>query len=135
MQETFLRFFNAYDPMALGADESAKILYGIAKNVYREWVRQSVSQAVIELDEDFPDICSEVDYDDNQFSSSVARLQIELRRTIEELSPAQRAVMIGRFIDSKTRAEVAAELGISEKHVHVNQRRAITALKKRFGVG
>ena len=38
-QDTFLRFFAKYPTSNLAEEESRKIIFGIAKNVYREWVK------------------------------------------------------------------------------------------------
>lgn len=131
-QDTFLRYFSKYVCANLAEEESRKIIFGIAKNVYREWVREmrkryvSLDFDIAEPDEvawyDFFGDC-EIDYSDDV-------LQADVNKALEALPERLSYILRARYIDGKTRAEVAGELGIVEKHVHVYQRRGLVMLKK-----
>ncbi|MBX0327088.1 RNA polymerase sigma factor [Oscillochloris sp. ZM17-4] len=57
----------------------------------------------------------------------------ELREAIEKLTPDQREVVLMRFIEERSNAEVAALTGRSEGAVKVMQHRALGALAKLLG--
>lgn len=129
-QETFLRFFRKYQPEHLDELTCRKILYGIAKNLYCDWVKQCIQMPMTELNEDFP---IPVEFDDlstEEAEEVLGNELAELKETIETLNPTLRAVIKLRFLEGLTRKEVAERLQIKEKHVHVYQRRALAALQK-----
>ena len=109
-----------------------KILYTIARNVYREWVRQAKRQAVVELNDDqavtdsFAEFSLDVAEEPEEFNPKL------LEEALLTLSDNFQAVLRMRFILGMTRAQVAEELGIKEKHVHVYQRRALVVLRRKL---
>ncbi len=109
--------------------EPTKILYGIAKNRYKEWVRALPRNQMLELNENEPDISLE-QLIDEEFEAKLDQFREELHSAIKQLNPTLRDVMRMRYLENMTRKEVAEKLGIKEKHVHVYQRRGITALQK-----
>jgi RNA polymerase sigma factor (sigma-70 family) len=129
VQDTFLRFFERYDTTTLTADDCAKLLYGFARNIYLEWVRAHATHSVVELNDDFPDSSSEEEYEAEQKPLSL-EVRGALLTAIHSLNPTLRQVITMRFLEGKTRREVALALDIEPKHVHVYQRRAIAALEK-----
>ncbi len=130
VQEVFLLFFAKYDCTKMSEVEAAKILFGITKNKYKEWVRASIKHQTFELfDNNHADETFE-DYVDEEYEYRLDSFRHKAHSAIKLLNPTLRQVMTMRFIDGLTRHEIAEKLGIKEKHVHVYQRRGIAALQK-----
>jgi RNA polymerase sigma factor (sigma-70 family) len=124
-QEVYMRYYARYGETDAEEEAAHKLLYGIAKNVWREWVRQESKHSHYALEEwDLP-----IEPQDEEFADDTELLEV-LRRYIPKLSEALRPVIVARFLEGKTRAETAAKLGMSEKQVHVYQRRAVVSLQK-----
>jgi RNA polymerase sigma factor (sigma-70 family) len=129
-QESFMRFFQKYDSTQFTELDCAKILYGIARNVYREWVRRAIRDTTFELNEDmaitdsFADFLLDIDDAAEEFNTKL------LDEALGTLSETFQKVLRMRFILGMSRAQVAEELGVKEKHVHVYQRRALVALRQ-----
>jgi len=128
-QETFLRFFQKYRPVDLDELGVRKIVYKIAANVYKEWVRERVQLPVYELDRDFP--IPEVEEEDDPFEFS-DDCRESLLAAIEQLHPTMKTVLTMRFVEGKTRREVAEVLSIKEKDVHTYQKRGIRMLREKL---
>lgn len=130
LQEVFLRFHKSFGLKELAADEAAKILFGIARNVYREWVRNQIRNQHGEFDDAIEYLGTVEEYCDDGFEATLVELQSDLKKGMETLGDSVRQVIELRFIEGKTRAETAAITGMSEKQVHVYQRRGIATLQK-----
>jgi RNA polymerase sigma-70 factor (ECF subfamily) len=130
-QEVFLRFFQKYTIEHLDEVACAKILYVIAHNVYREWVRSAVKHSSLALlDTDLPEGSSWETYVEEVESPEGQLYQEELRAAIAQLSPNLRQVIELRFFEGLTRREIAEKLNTKEKYVHIYQQRGIKALQK-----
>jgi RNA polymerase sigma factor (sigma-70 family) len=131
VHDTFLRFAQHYEPDHLDDISIRKILYGISRNVWREWVRLQVQQNVFSLDE-LPDI-GELDQgffleQDEDILASISDQQ--LNDALAKLSERHRSVLVMRFMNGWDRRSVAEELSISEKDVHTYQKRALRMLRQ-----
>jgi RNA polymerase sigma factor (sigma-70 family) len=110
--------------------EAVKVLFGIAKNIYLEWLRRMKAERIVPLNENTDYLGALDDYVNDDFDRLLDELRGLLQAGLQELHPNLRRVVTLRFIENKSRAEVAQEIGMSEKQVHVYQRRAIAALQK-----
>jgi RNA polymerase sigma-70 factor (ECF subfamily) len=130
VQESFFRFFRDYAEREFTEVEIRKILYAISRNVWLEWVRSQVKHQTYELDElrMIPETAEDFVHIEDEVEDERQREQ--LREAIQNLNPTLRAVLTLRFIEGKTRREIAAELQIKEKDVHTYQKRGIKALHK-----
>ncbi len=125
VQETFVRYFRRYDQEARASEETAKILYGVARNVWREWVRTQIRTNTLELLEHDLVLTSQENsegYSDEEID--------KLKSALALLQQTQREVLTLRFIEGMTRKEVAEKLGTSESDVHTYQKRGIKALRR-----
>jgi RNA polymerase sigma-70 factor (ECF subfamily) len=128
--ETFFRMYKSYKN-----DLNSKILWGIAKNVYKEFVRNSISnQETGFFDESFFDSEPEIDeiseYYDEKFEEKIEILKLQLHKMIEKLNPGVREVMKMRFIEGLKISEIAIKLGMPESTVKKYQHRGIEYLLK-----
>ena len=129
-QETFFRFFNKYTLENLTEIQITKILYTIARNVWREWLRKMTATKTEELfkDDGAYDLILESSEDGDNPDLEGERAQ--LIEAINNLNPTLRTVLTMRFVEGKTRREIAEHLGTKEKYVHIYQQRGIKALQK-----
>ncbi|NTW01234.1 MAG: sigma-70 family RNA polymerase sigma factor [Oscillochloris sp.] len=102
-------------------------LYRIAHNLVIDNFRRKES-GNIPLNPDVTD--SDPTPDEYAISGDERR---ELRQAIEQLTPDQREVILLRFIEERSNAEVAALTGRSEGAVKVMQHRALGALARLLG--
>lgn len=102
-------------------------LYRIAYNLVIDHFRRKDSGHVT-LNPDVSD--REPTPDEHAISGDERR---ELHAAIEQLTPDQREVVLLRFIEERSNAEVAALTGRSEGAVKVMQHRALGALAKLLG--
>lgn len=130
VQEVFMRLYKNYlDRLGdLDEVETKRLLYTIAKNVWREWVRSSIKHQTYSFDDSFDQAetfeeATEVDPEE----------RVVLLAAIDQLPESQQAVLRCRFIEGLTRRETAERLGIAETHVHTYQKRAIHTLRKVVG--
>ena len=129
VHNVLLRFFQKYNCQKLDSEESSKIIFGIAKNVYKEWVRELLNNRTTELNDEIDHPCDDDTYPDEDFERKIAQFRQNVSDAINKLSPSLKEVITMRFLDGMTRKEVAEKLKVSEKHVHVYQRRGIIALQ------
>ena len=132
-QESFLRLYQKYGDDITDEVEARKILFGIAKNVYRTWVSKRIHETKVE------DI-EQVSFDDNDEETELAEkeeyqksLDIQrdiIKRAMKHLNPNVRSVLECRFLEAMTRKQVAEKLGMKEKDVHTYQKRGIKYLNK-----
>jgi RNA polymerase sigma factor (sigma-70 family) len=133
-QEVFIRLFTKYKPTEMDETERLKLTYTIARNVYREWVRHSMKHQVVWFDESMaePDdeawLGFQLDATEEEPDPSEAEKEM-LEAALLKLPDKLALVIRRRFLEEKTREEVAQELGCKEKHVHVYQRRALAMLR------
>ena len=137
-QDVYIRFYNKFSDKELSEVESKKILYGIARNVYKEWVRQSIKEKRVSLLDNFE--YEELDHGDlldlflelenPEFDEKLLKNQEILKEAIETLGENVRNVIKMRFVEGLSRKEVAEKLNIKEKDVHTYQKRGVKYLKK-----
>jgi len=132
-QETFLRFFKKYDSTKYSLEECRKITYGIASNVYKEWLRSIQHTSNYELHEDFPLPDKHEELCDDTSEEYLEKHLPLLHAAIDQLAPTLKQVITLRFIEGLTRKEVAERLNTKEKYVHIYQQRAIKSLQKILG--
>ncbi|NNJ10001.1 sigma-70 family RNA polymerase sigma factor [Chloroflexales bacterium ZM16-3] len=114
-------------PPSGGEQAFAAWLYRIAHNLVIDSFRRKDSGNV-PLD---PDVS---DRDPSPDEHAISRdEQRELQAAIEQLTPDQREVVLMRFIEERSNAEVAALTGRSEGAVKVMQHRALGALARLLG--
>lgn len=138
VQDAFMRFYKNYEPwLEKRPDDCQKLLYGICRNVYREWVRKAVKEKNVSfIDEyEYEDIENLSAEDEYLFSleSPEESINIDLeliKKHLDELSENIRLVLQYRFLEGKSRKETAELLNIAEKDVHTYQKRGIKYLKK-----
>jgi RNA polymerase sigma factor (sigma-70 family) len=136
--EVYIRFYQKYSSEATSLEECMKILYGICRNVYREWVRKQVSEKSVPLIDNLKyEIYDDQSYnhevfEDDSFDKKVTLMKKEMKKAVAGLNGRLRLVLEYRFLQGKTRKEVAEILKINEKDVHTYQKRAIKYLKTRF---
>lgn len=133
--DVFIRFYQKYNNKALDPVESKKILFGISRNLYKEWVRQSMKEKRSEFDEQFIQIEGDSldDYDENVYEHRVEKQKQQLKKAILQLNPKIRMVLEYRFFHNMSRKEIAEKLNIGEKDVHTYQKRGIKYLHKIIG--
>lgn len=137
VQDVYIRFYNKFSQKELSETESRKILYGIAKNVFKEWVRASMKERKVSLFENYE--YEELDqgdlldiflsYEVTDFDKKLEEKKILLKDAMDKLSENVRQVIQLRFIEGMTRKETAERLGMKEKDVHTYQKRGIKYLK------
>lgn len=143
--DVYLRFYQKYSQNPLSEEESIKILYGIARNVYREWVRKSISEKKVSLIDNLDygnesdeytaeSIESLIDSSNEEvesdFDQDLAEKMQSVKECFAELNDKVRQVLEYRFLEGKSRKEVAEILGINEKDVHTYQKRGVKYIKK-----
>ncbi|MEI6477645.1 MAG: RNA polymerase sigma factor [bacterium] len=131
-QETYVRFFAKYRCNDMDETVCIKILYTIARNIYREWVRERVNRPVYELQQDFPITEPVGGEDDVEGYDDTEALRPLLMDALAGLNPTLRQVVTLRLIEGLTRRETAERLSIKEKDVHTYQKRAVRQLRDRL---
>jgi RNA polymerase sigma factor (sigma-70 family) len=131
LQESYYRFFSKYGDRSLLVEECKKILYSVALNVYREWVRRNMREQTFELEQDYPSQAADIGYFEDAEVDDFEKYRSLLFAAIDELNPTLQAVVRMRFIENMTRAQIAEKLGTKEKYVHIYQQRAIEMLQKK----
>ncbi len=136
-QDAFMRFYNKYGQKSLDEVEAQKILFGICRNVYKEWVRKSIKEKNVSFLDNYEyEIADESTLDDATLFdaddiSKVIEGNLEIIKTcLDQLNETVRKVLEYRFLEGKTRKETAELLGIKEKDVHTYQKRGVKYLKK-----
>lgn len=123
--EVFLNAWRAIGRYRQQGVPFAAWLFRIARNLAIDHYRSA--QRVAELDEAVIDEGREAD-PEKVMELSLDRQQV--RRAIFRLSEEQQQVLILRFVDGLSHADVAAVLGKSEVAVRVMQYRALAALRR-----
>jgi RNA polymerase sigma factor (sigma-70 family) len=139
VHDTFLRFYRKYNDKDLSIEESEKILFGIARNVYKEWVRKMIKLKQVDLIENYEyEISSESESEDydalESFSKSKKDFKL-IKSAMKNLNPKIKKVLEMRFLEGKTRKITAEILGIKESDVHTYQKRGIKYIKKILAEG
>ncbi len=135
-QEVYLRFWDAYQNKLQDTEQCKRILYGIALNVYREWVRSNTKNSFISLEYYWENLLEEdkINSIDNwcslEYDQQQEELKQKLRWAINQLPEQQRKVLEYRFIHGMTREETARKMNMPVDNVHTYQKRAIKSLKE-----
>ncbi len=104
-------------------------LYRIARNMVIDDHRQRAKRP-LDLDE----TTVVVDHDPNA-GMIAAEERDALRAAVEQLTPEQRAVILLRFVEERSHAEVGNMMNRSEGAIKVMQHRALKALARAFNRG
>ena len=124
-QEVFIRAWRAVGRYHIGKTPFFAWLLAIAKNLVADFYRIRKNHAI--LDDSAIPCCSTIDIE-RQVESSLNKE--ELLKTISKLKSVKQTVLIMRFIDDFSYAEIGAALGKSEGSVRVLACRALSDLKK-----
>ncbi len=134
VQEAYFRFYKNYEYKLSGdSSECKRILLGICLNIYREWVRSRVESSSVEYVDEY-DYENEVSYfeayENDNFDEENEKRKSMLREAINTLNSNVKQVLELRFIQQKTRKEVARIMNITEDQVHTYQKRGVKYLKE-----
>ncbi|KXK26843.1 MAG: RNA polymerase sigma factor YlaC [candidate division WS6 bacterium OLB20] len=106
-------------------DNAESYLYGIARNVLNEHLREKYLLADISLDENrIEDAVEEAG------TRTMTMLEDALRRCLERLPEKQALVLRLRFVERLSFQEIITELGKTADYVKTTQRRAIASMRK-----
>ena len=122
-QETFIRALRGADRFR-GDSTVRTWLFGIARNVFREWVRHRQRRRTVPLtdvEERAADSVSEVSW-------------VEIEAVLASLDTDDREVLVLRFAFDLSGEETAAALGISNEAARQRVTRARAAFKKDWEV-
>lgn len=138
VHDVFIRYFQKYKDSNHNSNESIKLLYGISRNVYKEWVRKSIKENKIQfLDNiDYVDesVITEEELINEDLNQKIFQANVDkIRECIGKLNINVRNVLEQRFLHGKTRKETAEILNLSEDTVHTYQKRGIKYLKNMLG--
>ncbi len=147
VSETFFRAYKYCQEHKISSEiEIIKLIYGIAKNVYKEWVSKNINlsevefcEEICEIQDDFENIQlnldSENENDDiSEFELKQNELISKCLNIIETFSDNLRLVMKYIFVEGLSRAETAKLLNISEDAVHTYQKRGVSYIKERLKI-
>jgi len=130
--ECYIRFHAKYQEKLSSENESRKILSGIAGNILKEWQRKTFAHKIVELDDEVSQDLMYEFYAPSDFDDDFGQKQLQLHEMIKSLNPTVRQVLDLRFLQNKTRKEIATTLQISEDQVHTYQKRGVKYLKDRL---
>jgi len=134
--EVYIRFYQKYNhkleqnPNAL--IESKKILGGIAHLVLKESYREQVKTKFSELPDDVTDQDLFQYYDGANFEADFEAKQLLLHKALASLNPTVKQVLELKYIEGKTRSQIAQALSISQDMVHTYQKRGLKYLKDKL---
>lgn len=127
--ETFIVFYQKYSEIK-SKPKARKLLYGIAKVLLKRFIDSQMKSKEIEYFDNLHFEISIDDLEDENFSQNIERKKSQIINAInEKLKGRVKDVITMRFIDRKTRKEVAKKLRINEKDVHSYQKRGVKYLK------
>ena len=110
-------------------DDPTKYLFGIAKNVFMQHLREKYTHTNTDLEN-----LEHVDFEEffKKTSDEGPKIYLEdiAEKYIEDLPKAQKRVISMRLLDKMTLKEIAQELGKDMNYVKTTQKRAIKSLKK-----
>jgi RNA polymerase sigma-70 factor, ECF subfamily len=143
--ETYMAFFDKYSHLLANTDDSAiKLLYGIAKNLWKKYLQKQKNSFIpvplffarFENLGDF-EILDKLENSEtlNQSNSLELQKQVNLeliKQTLKSLNPKLQTVIELRFQKGLTRSETAKLMGLSEDIIHTYQKRAIKYLKQKL---
>lgn len=135
--ETYLRFYKKYSDKKITELEAKKILYGFARNVLKEWIRQNMKLIEVEFIDgiDYEIEMEEIEVlESDSFNKDQEEKNRYLHDAIEELSDYVKTVIKFRYLENLSRKEISEKLGISEDMVHTYQKRGVKYLKQKIGV-
>ena len=125
-QEVFIRVWKAIDRYKFRGAPFAAWLITIARNLIADHYRAKKKLASSERVEDFSSIAEA----DPQVDAEVVLNQIYVRRAIFKLKKEKQKVILMRFIDGFSYAEIAKTLNKSEGAIRVIQYRALKELRQ-----
>lgn len=137
IQDTFIALYQNKKYHKKSTSEQEKILFGIAKNVYRMWVSKRVKELNMSEHIDRyadPEIYSLDNFQDENLEKELVKKQEIVNSAIKKLNPTVQQVIQMRFVEKLSRKEIAEKLGIKEKDVHTYQKRGIKYLNKMINI-
>ncbi|MFW5720396.1 MAG: RNA polymerase sigma factor [Candidatus Dojkabacteria bacterium] len=130
VHDVFMRFYTKYSQETFDEDESKKILYGYARNIYKEWVRARIKEKKTDFNDD-------IDYSDSfdslpgkEFEEKLKSQRLQVQEALKLLNPKVKAVIEMRFLAGMSRKEIAEKLHMKENDVHTYQKRGVKYLDK-----
>jgi RNA polymerase sigma-70 factor (ECF subfamily) len=131
--EVFLRVFRAIDTFAGSPDKLRSWVFTVAHNIVvderRFASRRPVSAGVTAAE--LPGLAG----GDSEVDALTRLLHADLMRVLGALAPAQRDVLLLRFVADLSLEDVATATGRSVGAIKALQHRALDALRKVLGVG
>ena len=127
-QQVFMQAWHAIGRYRQTESPFLAWLFTIAHNVVVSFYRRSRNQQYLEFD-----VASEQRSMDPENMAEASEEQLAVRRAILRLKPEQQQVVLMRFVEDLSHAEVAAALGKSEAAVRVVQHRALQELRRLLG--
>lgn len=141
VSEAYTRFLSGYQQLLTdkNTDEQTciKLLYGIAKNVWRDFIEKRIVDKEKLVDfEDAEEVYGNLDEEIEKYGNDTIDKEIQtsivmVNNAIEELNPTIKQVMKLKYLKNYTRKEIAVELGITEDNVHTYQKRGIRYLREK----
>src|SRR5690348_353751 len=86
-QEAFACFFEKYGSKELDSASTSKLLYTIAHNLYRNWVRTQIRTQTYELDEDHEPSVAFEEFLEDDTEETMEKLRPLLMAALEDLHP------------------------------------------------
>jgi RNA polymerase sigma-70 factor (ECF subfamily) len=126
VSETFRRFLLALRRGAGPADQLSAWLYRVAHNLVVDSYRQQSPTDLLPLDEDIVAVTLEGGPSHVAHQEEVARA----RAALQQLTPLQQQVLVLRFLEELSNAEVAEIVGRTEGAVKGIQHRTLQALRR-----
>jgi len=122
--EAFLRLFQKFEKTY-----NKQILWGIAKNIYKEYIRKIVKENEVgDFDEEL--FVSVEEYYDEKFEEKIDSMKIQVREMIKELSPNVQKVIYLRYIEGLPVEEIAEKENMPVTTVKKYQQRGIKYLQE-----
>lgn len=135
VQEVFLAAWKAL-PLFRGESEVRTWLLGIARHKIGDYYRERLQEPIVsdDLDSDFgpASLAPLLDIDARLDGE---RLEARTRQVLSEMPDQYRAVLIWRYWDQRSLAEMAAVCGNTEKSIERLLDRARRLFRKRWGDG
>jgi RNA polymerase sigma-70 factor, ECF subfamily len=127
-QDVMLRFVEALRTGAVAEpDRVGGFVLGICRNLARERARLTERRA--ELWAQFGEALASLDDEPAVASYQLAQLE----DCLSQITQRSRDVLRGSFVDGRSAAEIASQLGLTESNVRVVRHRALEALRTCMG--
>ena len=106
VHDVFMRFYTKYSQETFDEDEAKKILYGYARNIYKEWVRARIKEKKSDFNDD-------IDYSDSfdslpgkEFEEKLKSQRLQVQEALKLLNPKVKAV--STYLRNRPRITITA---------------------------